>query len=87
MITGRTSTGFEFSIDEKVLDDMELVDAIAETETNPTAISTVLTLLLGKRKKELYDHLRTEDGRVPVSSISEAVTEIFNAGGKETKNS
>ena len=35
MIEGITSSGFKFHIQEEVLDNMELVDAIAELETNP----------------------------------------------------
>ena len=48
MVKGTTSAGFEFELDEKVLDNMELVDAVAESEENPTAVSQVCLLLLGK---------------------------------------
>ncbi len=88
MIQGKTSAGFDFALDEKVLDNMELLDAIAESEKDPVAISRVCLLLLGKdTRARLYEHLRQEDGRVPVEAVSEAVIEIFAACGDKGKNS
>lgn len=88
MIQGQTSGGFAFELEEKVLDNMELLDAIAESEKDPTAMSRVCLLLLGKDvRARLYDHLREEDGRVPVEAVSAAVIEIFAACGDKGKNS
>ena len=88
MIEGITSTGFAFAVEEKRLDNMELVDAIAKVDKDPTAVSRVLDLMLGEEQKHcLYDHLRTEDGRVPIGAMTDALTEIFAAGGKQAKNS
>ena len=87
MIQGKTSTGFAFSIDEKVLDNMELLDAIAESEENLTGISRACVLLLGKTgRRQLYDHLREEDGRVPGETGSQALVEIFQSCGNKGKN-
>ena len=87
MMKGRLSTGFEFQVDEKNLDNMEMVEAIAECDTNPIAMTHVIKMLLGEeQKKRLYDHLRTEDGRVPIKAVSTAVVEIFNSA-KKGKNS
>lgn len=86
MIEGKTSTGFTFSIDEKLLNNMELVDALAEVDENPVAVSKMMDLLFGNQKKQLYDHLRTEDGRVPVEAVINEIMEIFEASGKAGKN-
>lgn len=88
MIHGKTSSGFEFRLDEKVLDNMELVDALAEASNDsPIAVSKAVELLLGRElRKALYDHLRTEDGRVPVAAVSDSVAEIFQAFGNKGKN-
>ena len=68
-------------------DNMELVDAISESEQNPVALSTILQLLLGReQKKRLYDHLRTETGTVPVEAVSTAIADIFSGCGTEGKN-
>ena len=63
MITGKTESGVEFELDNKVLDNMELLDALSEAEENPVHMSKVANMLLGDtQRKKLYDYLRTEDG-------------------------
>ncbi len=87
MLKGKTQSGFEFEIDQKKMDNMELLDAIAEIENNPLAISKVVKTILGEsQRKALYDHLRTEDGRVPTKAVSEEIVEIVTATGQQGKN-
>lgn len=86
MIKGTLKSGFEFEIEESALDNMELLDAIAETEENTFAIGKVATLLLGeKQKKALYDHLRTDAGNIPTEVFANALVEIMNSS-KTGKN-
>lgn len=83
----KLENGFECTINTDVLDDMEFVDLLADTEDDPLKIGRVALMLLGKeQKKNLYDHLRTDDGRVPVTSMNDAIEQIFNALGDEAKN-
>lgn len=83
----KLENGFECTINTDVLDDMEFVDLLADTEDDPLKIGRVALMLLGKeQKKNLYDHLRTADGRVPVTSMNDAIEKIFNALGDEAKN-
>ncbi len=84
-IKGKLACGFEFEIDGAALDNMELIDAIAECDKNPLAVSTVVSMLLGDQKKKLYDCLRTEKGNVPIKAVSEAVAAIFTSSS--AKNS
>ena len=87
MIQGKTETGFEFTVDPAVMDNMELVDAIAEVDTNPVAVSKVLKMVLDdSQRKALYDHLRTPEGRVPVKAVGEAIADIFRCSGQQGKN-
>lgn len=92
MIEGKTKSGFKFKIDEMVADDMELLDALIDADVGDAikqmkGLNVILTKFLGEeQKKALYDHLRTEDGRVPVTKVSEAVVEIMGST-KKTKNS
>lgn len=87
MIKGKTSSGFEYAIDPAALDNMELVDAIAEADENYLAVSKVIRLLLGDdQRKKLYDHLRTEQGTVPVAAVKDALLEIFKGSGQQVKN-
>lgn len=87
MIQGKTSSGYEFTIDEKAADNMELIDALAELEDgNELAVSKVCRLLFGPaERKRIYDYLRDEEGRVPIQSFIELVKEIFTSKN-ELKN-
>ena len=88
MIKIKTSNEFEFELDENVFDNMELIDALAECEDNELAMTKVCTLILGKEgKKKLYEHLRKEDGRVPVQDVIDTIKEIFETqSGEDGKN-
>ena len=79
MLTGTTSTGFAWEIDPDALDDMELLDALAEIDAGKLeAISTACLHLLGKEQRaRLYDHRRDDKGRVRFSDISAEVLEII----------
>ena len=75
MITAKTESGFSIELEESALDNMEVLDALSDLdEGNPLAMSRLVVKLLGKDgKKRLYDHLRTEDGRVPASAVESAI--------------
>lgn len=89
MISGTTKSGFAYSIPKDAIDNMELIDALAESnDDNPLAISKVCLLLMGKdTRKSLYDHLRLPDGRVPANAVAEEIMEIFGTFGQKGKNS
>lgn len=89
MLKGTTSSGFKFEVSEDVLDNMELVDTLAEMQDdNPLEVSKVVRIVLGpEQRSALYENLRTEDVRVPVMAVSEAIMDIFNAFGQKGKNS
>lgn len=93
MIKGTTKTGFKFEIDEKTMDNMELVDAIAELEDNdndPMNFSRLVKRLLGNDgRRRLYDHVREEDGRVPMNKIGDEIADILMkmSEDEEGKNS
>lgn len=88
MLRGTTKSGFEFEIDEARLNDMEFLDALAETQDDVLGFSKVCTMLLGsEQKKRLYDHLRDDRGHVPIEAMKEAVEDIFKSSGEDLKNS
>jgi len=88
MIPAKTKDGFEIELSEDALDDAELLDALGGMQDGNVFDMSHLTLrLLGKEgRKKLYDHLRTEDGRVPADQVSAALNEIFLALGPDAKN-
>ncbi len=87
MLTGTTSTGFKYEIEDAQLDNMELLDALAEVDQGKIlAMSRVCDLLLGKEQKQrLYDHCRTEKRNVPASAVQNEILEIIK-GVPEGKN-
>ncbi|MCD8200735.1 MAG: hypothetical protein LUD47_01500 [Clostridia bacterium] len=89
MVKGTTKSGFKFSGDENAVDNMELIDALADLDSgNTLAISQVCKLLLGdSTRKALYDHVRTEDGRVPTEDVERELTEIITFFQKGKKSS
>ena len=87
MIKGKIACGFEYEIEESVLDNMELIDAIAEADENHLGVSKVIRLLLGNdQRRALYDHLRTPEGNVPIGKVKDAIVEIFQGNGQQGKN-
>ncbi len=85
MVRVKTSSGFECELDEKNLNDMELVEAIVEAhEGKLLVIPKIIKKLLGeKAKKALYDFCREkETGRVPLDKVSTELTEIIKGVNK-----
>lgn len=90
MIQGKTKTGFSYEIAEDTMNNMELVDAMAELDEggHPFALSRVCLLLLGKeQRKRLYDHIREKDGKVPPQKMGEEIADIIRGYGEQGKNS
>lgn len=91
MIKGKTTSGFEFNVDENVMNDMEIVDALVDADSGnilekASAVSVICKKVLGNERKKLYDHVRTDEGRVPPEAIEKEMLEIFNAFGNQGKN-
>lgn len=89
MQTGKTKTGFEYTFNEDLINDMEVIDALAEVASgeNILAVSTVVKKLFSAEdRKRLYDHVRLEDGRVPADALMEEITEIMNEGEEGKKS-
>lgn len=80
MISEKTNSGFAFEIAETAMDNMELVDILADDTTDMTfRVSRIARLVLGDaQRRRLYDHHRTPDGRVPVAAVYTDISEIFN---------
>lgn len=88
MIKGVTKSGFHYEVDPNTMNDMELVDVLADdTKDDAFRMSHVVKKLLpGNQRKALYDHVR-QNGRVPVDAVVAEVEEIFAALGNTGKNS
>lgn len=87
MLTGTTKSGFEFKIDEEILDDYDFLELLCKIDEGETSLTTkMVDSLLGEEQKErLKNHVRMKSGRVSAKRLLEETMEIFSAT-KEGKN-
>ncbi|MHC5375759.1 hypothetical protein ACYSNU_18535 [Enterococcus sp. LJL120] len=86
MIKGKTKSGFVYQISEDCLNDYELLEMVGQLEEEPLILTKVVNSVLGaKQATALKNHVRTEDGRVPLNIMESELTEIFQ-NQNETKN-
>lgn len=86
MIKSKTGTGFEFEIDERALQNYELLELLNDVDENPILITKVTKMLIGAEYTEkLKDHVRDEDGFVSTEDMSKEIADIFKAS-QELKN-
>lgn len=80
MLKGTTKSGFKFEIEDKRLNNYELLEAISEVEESPLALPRVIKLLLGDNKaKALKNHTRDDEGFVSSEKLSAEIMEIFES--------
>ena len=83
LLKGKTTAGFAYRVDPAALNDMELMENLAEVDSNPLLLPKVIRTVLGDdQKKAFYDHYRTENGKVPVDVISAAFVEILSTNNQ-----
>lgn len=76
---GTLDSGFEFEINNDILDDYDLLeDLIAIDNGEGQRIVSVISKILGPdQEKALKDHLRSENGKLKTSDMATAIGEIF----------
>ena len=80
MLKGTTKSGFKFEIEDKRLNNYELLEAISDVEESPLALPRVIKLLLGDNKaKALKNHVRDDEGFVSAEKLSAEIMEIFES--------
>ncbi|VTS14169.1 phage protein [Streptococcus pseudoporcinus] len=80
MISGTTKSGFEYKISEARLKNYELVELLAEVDTNPLLLPKLVKVMLGdKLANKLKDHVRDDEGLVNLEKINEEIAEIFES--------
>lgn len=87
MITGKTSSGFDFHLDEEKTDDYEFLETLCEIDNgNVSLIPKMATQLLGKdQMNALKEHVRDSNGKVSARKIADEIGEIM--ANSKTKNS
>ena len=85
MIEGKTQSGFQFKLEEEKLDDMEVLEYLANVDDDLTELPKLLTLFLGEsQKKKLYDHVKKTEGRVSISKTYAELMDIFRVAGEKS---
>lgn len=81
-----TKSGFSAELDESRLNDMELFDALTALDGGDMSVlPTVVGKIMGESKKALYDHVRAENGIVPIDRVTAEIRDIVLAlGGKNS---
>lgn len=87
MISGVTESGFEFELEEDVLDDYELLETLCELDKgNYSVLADMVNMLLTEEQKiKLKEHVKKDGKRVSTKRLLTEVMQIFNAT-KELKN-
>lgn len=83
MITGKTSTGFDYEVEDEILDDYELLELLNEADNGKAgAMIDVVECVLGEEQvKALKNHIRNESGRVSAKRMITEVMEILKSHG------
>ena len=86
MKTVTTKSGFTCELDEAKLNDMELFDALTELDAgNMSVLPKVVSKIMGESKPALYDHVRGENGIVPIEKVTAELRDVVIAlGGKNS---
>lgn len=83
MKTGKTSTGFAYTVEEDVLNNMEVLDALVDLQHEDLgALSNLLRMILpDDQRKALYEHCRDDRNRVPADKIVFELKDILLSKG------
>lgn len=87
MITGKTSTGFKYQLEDGVFDDYELLEILRNIDKGESGyiVDMIDIMFTTEQKKALKEHVREKNGKIPASKLLKEVMEIFQSE-KEGKN-
>lgn len=87
MLEGKTASGFEFTIEDEVLDDYELLEVIHKVDTGHDGyIVDMAKMILGEDQvNKLKEHCKKDNGKVSAIRVVNEMAEIF-AVSKKLKN-
>ena len=92
IIEGKTKSGFKFKIDDRILDDWRLIDAIGLSESDDASeqirgMRDLVRLVIGDQFDALKKYIADKnDGYIPSKKVTDLIIEIVNTS-KELKNS
>ena len=79
MVSGKTTTGFEFELPSGILDDFELLEKLNELDDNNAQLPAFLRGFLGEEQyKAMKEHCR-RGGVVSTAAMGQELINIFSA--------
>jgi len=84
MLEGKLENGFEYRIDDDILNDFELMELLIKCRDDASYAVDAGKFMLGSKFKELKESCRV-NGRVKSNLVLESIKEILS--NKEIKNS
>lgn len=90
---GKTQSGYEFDIDDRILSDWRFVEALTKCQNSKgdtfgglDGVQKMTRLLLGDKFEGFMDHIASKNGGFcPSNVIMAEITEIFQSA-KDSKN-
>lgn len=84
----RTESGLSLDIEKEKLNDWRFVKALNQIKRDDvSALPDFLDSFLDEEQQaRLFEHVKTEDGRVPIDAVVKEIGEILKAMGDEAKN-
>lgn len=79
MTKGKLDNGFEFDVNDDILNDWELLELFEEMDQgNPLLIIKVAKKILGSNYNSLKEYCRDENGKVSAIVMSDCIHELFD---------
>ena len=89
VVKGKTKTGFEFELDNELIDDYEVLEMYEDITETGLGARKLLTRLIGEDGyNRLKEHCRKKDGTISAKRIGHEMNDIMstNVGDTEAKN-
>lgn len=86
MIKSKTTSGFEYQVDERLMQNFRFVRLLREWQNNNLAQVDVLDFMLGKEQAEaLQEHVADKEGFVNSQKIADEMNEMFETLSEKSK--
>lgn len=87
MIKGKTSSGFEYEVDENTLDDWEFVEILSNIDKGLFyCVVDMAVKILGEDQYErLKSFIKEKEGKISIGAMEREIIDIFQSNTK-TKN-
>ena len=89
VVKGKTKTGFEFELDNELIDDYEVLEMYEDITETGLGVRKLLIKLIGEDGyNRLKEHCRKKDGTISAKRIGHEMNDIMstNVGDTEVKN-